>query len=74
MRKIINLQLSYNLAINSDSAYALAYAGLADINFCLARYNKNALENYNKAWEMANKALQLDKNLPEAYAVIGLVD
>jgi TolB-like protein/AraC-like DNA-binding protein len=64
----------FKLAINADSTYALAYAGLADINYCLARYSKNPPENYDKAQELANKALELDANLPEAYAVLGTVN
>lgn len=63
----------FDKAINTDSTYALAYAGLADTYFGLSVYMQIPAEAYDKAVELAQKALQIDKNLPEAYAILGAV-
>jgi TolB-like protein/AraC-like DNA-binding protein len=67
----------FEMAIKADSSFALAYAGLADVNSCLAGYSDvyphTPKECYAKACKLAEKALQTDKNLPEAYAVLGVV-
>jgi TolB-like protein/AraC-like DNA-binding protein/Tfp pilus assembly protein PilF len=67
----------FEKAINADSSFALAYAGLADIYYCLSGYTDvyphTPTECYTKACQLAIKALQIDKNLPEAYAVLGIV-
>ncbi len=65
----------FEKAIKADSTFALAYAGLADVNYCLASYSyaKTTTENYDKACKLANKALRIDENLPEAYAILGIV-
>jgi tetratricopeptide (TPR) repeat protein len=67
----------FDLAIKADSTYALAYAGMADINYSLASYNisygQTPTQRYDKACKLAQKALQIDSRLPEAYAVLGIV-
>ncbi len=63
----------FEKAINADSTYALAYAGLADAYFFVARFIPTPVKNYEKAVELAKKALEIDENLPEAYAILGAV-
>lgn len=64
----------FEKAINADSTYALAYAGLADAYFDVTRlFMRTPVKNYEKAIELAKKALEIDKNLPEAYAILGTV-
>lgn len=67
----------FEKAIKADSTFALAYAGLADVNYCLASYSdiyaQTQTESYDKACKLANKALQFDDHLPEAYAILGIV-
>jgi TolB-like protein/Flp pilus assembly protein TadD len=59
-------------AIDEDSNYALAYAGLADAYEQLAfRTYIAPLEGRRKADEYARKALALDQNLAEAHAALG---
>jgi tetratricopeptide (TPR) repeat protein len=63
----------YERAIEEDRNYALAYAGLADAYGTLGIYGYIApLEGHRKSLEAARKALALDENLGEAYAVLGL--
>ncbi len=64
----------FEKAIKEDPDYGLAYAGLADT------YNLMALQGWidkqegrDKAVELALKALELDKNLAEAYTVLGSI-
>ncbi len=63
----------FEKAINADSTYALAYAGLADTYFDKTRYIEIPIKNYEKAVELAKKALEIDENLPDAYAILGAV-
>jgi tetratricopeptide (TPR) repeat protein len=63
----------FEKAINADSTYALAYAGLADTYYDITKFMQKPIKNYDKAIELAKKALEIDKNLPEAYAVLGAV-
>ncbi len=61
-------------AIKLDPEYALAYSGLADSYFIIARNGfGNPLTNYQKARTFARKALELDENLPEAHATLAAV-
>src|SRR5215469_15740908 len=63
----------YERAIEEGRNYALAYAGLADAYGTLGIYGYIApIEGQRKSEEAARKALALDQNLAEAYAVIGL--
>ena len=65
--------LYYQRAIEEDCNYALAHAGLADAYGTLGIYGYIApLEGQRKSLEAARKALALDENLAEAYAVLGL--
>ena len=62
----------YNGALELDSTYALAYAGLADSYFIMAWwrwYPEN--EGYNKGKKYAEKALSMDNNISEAHATLG---
>ena len=62
----------FNQALELDSNYALAYAGLADAYFIMAWwrwYPKN--EGYDKGKEFALKALSINYNLSEAHATLG---
>ncbi len=64
----------FEKAIEIDSNYALAYAGLADTYYARAFWGWIPREaGYEKARKMAELALQMDSNLPEAYAVLGIV-
>ena len=64
----------FDLAIDQDPQYALAYAGRADSYILLAEYtvlpSKEALP---KAKEAAAKALELDETLAEAHTSAGAV-
>src|SRR5437763_4956258 len=62
----------YEKAIDKDSHYALAYAGLSEAysNLGLRGYIA-PLEGRRKAEEASTKALALDENLAEAYATLG---
>lgn len=59
-------------AIVEDPAYGLAYAGLADTYF-LMTVETGQQELRDKAEELAQKALELDENLAEAYTVLASV-
>ncbi|MFZ5431063.1 MAG: helix-turn-helix domain-containing protein [Bacteroidota bacterium] len=76
LRTYVSLQKSieyFEKAISVDSLYALAYAGLADSYFGLSVYMQMPAEAYGKTVELAKRALQIDQNLPEAYAILGAV-
>jgi serine/threonine protein kinase/Tfp pilus assembly protein PilF len=65
----------YEQAIKKDPEYALAYASIAEVYTILSTGfdilpNKDAMP---KAREAAQKALELDPNLAEAYVSLGLV-
>ena len=71
----LNSGLKYfELSIESDSSYALAYAGIADTYLLLAAYS---LENpdliYPKARQAAIKAIELDGRLAEAHTSLAIV-
>ena len=64
----------FQQAIAKDPNYALAYSGLADSYYALAR-NSGVLspkEAGAKARQAAEKAIELDSSLPEAHASMGL--
>jgi TolB-like protein/Flp pilus assembly protein TadD len=64
----------YEKALQEDGKYALAYAGLSDAYANLGYYGSIApIEGRRKAEEAARKALELDDNLAEAHAALGLV-
>lgn len=64
----------FQQAINLDSNYALAYAGLAD---CYMRLNENGLPPSEatapRAKAFALKALTIDDTLAEAHATLGFI-
>jgi eukaryotic-like serine/threonine-protein kinase len=64
----------YEQAIKLDSGYAPAWAGLAAARSRQADFGYlPAEEGYRKAREAAERALALDANLAEAYAVMGWI-
>jgi|GEM_PF-210548 len=70
MRKGIDY---FNQAIAVDPAYALTYAGLADLYITQAHVWVPAREGYPKAKWAAEKAVQLDNALAEGHKAVGLV-
>jgi non-specific serine/threonine protein kinase len=62
----------YEKAIEIDSSYALAYAGLADACSFLYQYADSSESNLVDADEASRKALELDPDLAEAHASRGL--
>lgn len=64
----------FRQAIKIDPDYALAYSGISDSYCRLAWYSYSSpREAFPEAKEAAEKALSLDKLLPEAYASLGFV-
>lgn len=64
----------FRQAIKIDPQYALAYSGISDSYCRLAWYSYSSpLESFPKTKEAAEKALELDNSLPEAYASLGFV-
>jgi serine/threonine-protein kinase len=62
----------FNSAIDKDSRYALAYAGLADAYFAQAIYSGRSVEEfYQREVSAAQKALELDDTLSDAHAIMG---
>jgi Flp pilus assembly protein TadD len=76
-RSLAGLQTAkeaYRLAIERDSSFALAYAGLADVHGIMAIYGFGAIRAaLDTARAMARRAMLLDSTLPEtrtAFAVV----
>jgi DNA-binding winged helix-turn-helix (wHTH) protein/TolB-like protein/Flp pilus assembly protein TadD len=65
----------FQRAINSDPAYALSYAGLADCYLFLAGQNSDVplSENVERARAAAMRALELDATLSEAHTTLALI-
>jgi TolB-like protein len=64
----------YNQAIEHDSKYALAFAGLADAYFIMAWWDwYPRTEGYEKGREYAHKALSININIAEAHATLGAI-
>ena len=64
----------FQRAIEADSGFALAHAGLADTYILLNLYaGLPSSEAFSKAMEAARKALTLDNTLAEAYPALALV-
>ncbi|MDX5584271.1 MAG: hypothetical protein QNK20_04990 [Aureibaculum sp.] len=64
----------FDQAIELDSMYALAYAGLADAYYFMSNwgfYPKN--DGFTKAKEFAQKSLSLNNNTAEAHATLGKI-
>ena len=63
----------YQQAIEKDSRFALAYAGMADTYVLAADLYIPPREAFSKAKEAALKATELDETLAEAHASLGFV-
>jgi TolB-like protein/Tfp pilus assembly protein PilF len=63
-----------NQALEIDSAYALAWSGLADCYGLLMIYASPPHDLYDQAVSASRKALKLDNTLGEAYSSIGFVN
>ncbi|MCC6368268.1 MAG: winged helix-turn-helix domain-containing protein [Bryobacterales bacterium] len=64
----------FRQAISRDPAYGRAYAGLADSYLLLGLFGHfPQLEMLPKAKQMALRALELDPNLADAHATLGLI-
>lgn len=64
----------FNQAIELDSSYALAYAGLADSYFIMALWGWYPLaDGQAKGVELAGKALSINSKIAEAHATLGLI-
>ncbi|MCX6329615.1 MAG: hypothetical protein NTZ85_08905, partial [Bacteroidia bacterium] len=62
----------FSKSVKEDPEYAFAYAGLADAYSILAWWGwYPRIEGYSKAKEYALKALDIDKNLADAHAILG---
>jgi adenylate cyclase len=62
----------FQKAIDLDSNFALAYAGFADANLLLATYGlAHPRQVMMRAKQLADKAIQLDPTLSEAYCSLG---
>jgi len=64
----------FGQAITADPNYALAYAGLADALLLQTWWGWNQRPaGYEKAKELALRAVELDRSLAEAYATLGSI-
>jgi eukaryotic-like serine/threonine-protein kinase len=68
----------FQQAVALDPNYALAYSGLGDAHLLRlvgtgAQSTAEADEIFSKAREYAEKALELDRELPDAHALMGLL-
>ena len=63
----------FSQAIEIDPTYALAYAGLADCYYRLSNVYAPTRSAMPKAKAAALRALEIDPNLSEAHAALGLV-
>jgi DNA-binding winged helix-turn-helix (wHTH) protein/TolB-like protein/Tfp pilus assembly protein PilF len=62
----------YREAVERDPAYALAYAGISDALTLLAVWGEEPpRETLSRAREMAERALEIDEELPEAHTSLG---
>jgi serine/threonine-protein kinase len=64
----------FKQAIDLDPTYALAYAGLADAYYNLSNYHLPPIEAMPKIRAAALKAMELDKDLAEAYVSLAVVE
>ncbi|MDD4108885.1 MAG: hypothetical protein PHH93_09210, partial [Prolixibacteraceae bacterium] len=64
----------YNKALELDSSFCLAYAGLADVYINIACFNCGPeQENVIKSRANALKALRIDNDLAQAHATLGAI-
>ncbi len=65
----------FDLAVQKDPNYALAYVGLADSYGIAGNFPGSSInETIPRARSYATKALEIDDSLGEAYATLGLVN
>jgi len=65
----------FDLAVQKDPNYALAYVGLADSYGIVGNFPGSSIkESIPRAKAYATKALEIDDSLGEAYATLGLVN
>lgn len=65
----------FQLAVDADPAYALAYIGLADSYALMQQYaGASSSETLPKARAAALRALEIDESLSEAHASLGYID
>jgi len=64
----------FELTLQKDPRYALAYYGLAEVFYAIS-YWANIAPNvaYPRAKEYAKKALEIDEDIGEAHAALGLI-
>lgn len=62
----------FEKALQIDSTFALAYAGLGDAYSQKANYRSGEPELLNTAMKMSKKAIEIDKNCSEGYKALGL--
>ncbi len=73
-RDLTEAENLFKQAIERDPEYAQAYAGLADVyNMLASYYFVSPSEAYSKAKQAAQKALELNENLAEAYTSMARV-
>ncbi|MFQ6108999.1 MAG: tetratricopeptide repeat protein, partial [Candidatus Aminicenantales bacterium] len=64
----------FEKTLKKDPSYALAYYGLAEVFYAVSYWaNVPPNEAYPKAKEYAKKAIEIDENIGEAHAALGLV-
>jgi len=64
----------FELTLQKDANYALAYYGLAEVFYAISYWaNVPPHEAYPKAKEYAKKAIDMDEDIGEAHAALGLV-
>ena len=64
----------FELTLQRDPSYALAYYGLAEVFYAISYWaNVPPNEAYPKAREYSKKAIEIDKDIGEAHAALGLV-
>jgi len=63
----------FNAALRRDPNYALGYLGIADCYAVLPQYGGPTIEALDKANEAAVKALEIDPEVAEARATLGLI-
>ncbi len=64
----------FELTLQKDPNYALAYYGLSEVFYAISYWgNVPPHEAYPKAKEFAKKAIEMDEEIGEAHAALGLV-
>ena len=64
----------FELTLQKDPDYALAYAGLSEVFYAISYWgNVPPHQAYPKVKEFAKKAIEMDKDIGEAHASLGLI-